>query len=285
MVMDKDTWIAENLFPKQDNVRKPRLNVKSVDLFNATRKTKFTLCVLGSWAIYTPPYNIARLSSLAREAGYATKTYDFNVESHYALKDANPELADAWNGANYFWWQDPEYYKRIHPTYKPFLQKYLKILLADDPDIIGFSCYYTNILATKWMIDAIKSRRPDITIILGGPECHESNFKKPEGADYIFVVESEQNILDFLNNWEDGIKPATDFIGGLYSDTRIDIDSLPYPDYSDFDLDKYWGRGSICAEISRGCIAKCSYCTEVYYWKFRDRGALTVVDELEHQVN
>lgn len=283
--MDKDTWIAENLFPKQDNVRKPRLNVKSVDLFNATRKTKFTLCVLGSWAIYTPPYNIARLSSLVREAGYATKVYDFNVESHYSLKEADPRLTDAWNGANYYWWQEPEYYRRIHHTYKPFLLKYLEILLADNPDVIGFSCYYTNILATKWMIDAIKSRRPDITIILGGPECHESNFKKPKGADYIFVGESEQNILDFLNNWEDGIKPTTDFIGGLYSDTRIDIDSLPYPDYSDFDLDKYLGRGSICAEISRGCIAKCSYCTEVYYWKFRDRGALTVVDELEYQVN
>ena len=71
----------------------------------------------------------------------------------------------------------------------------------------------------------------------------------------------------------------------MYSDTRIDIDSLPYPDYSDFDLTKYWGKNSVCAEISRGCIAKCSYCTEVYYWKFRDRGSKTVLDELEYQVN
>ena len=92
--MDKDTWIAENLIPK-NVVRKPRLNVKSVNVFNATRKTKFTLCVLGSWAIYMPPYNLARLSSLVREAGYLTKVYDFNVESHYALKEKNPELHDA----------------------------------------------------------------------------------------------------------------------------------------------------------------------------------------------
>ena len=231
-----------------------------------------------------PPYNIARLSSLIREAGYLTKVYDFNVESYHALIQANPDLEDAWNGANYWWWQSHEYFKRIHPTYEPILKEYLEVLLSDNPDIIGFSCYYTNIMATRWMVKEIKKVRPDITIILGGPECHEAYFKMPSEVDYYFIGESEQNILDFLGNWEQGIKPEQPAIGGLYSDTRIDIDSLPYPDYSDFDLSKYWGKDSICAEISRGCVAKCSYCTEVYYWKFRDRGATTVVDELEYQV-
>jgi hypothetical protein len=285
-MLDKDTWIAQNLIPKNTEVsiRKPRANLKSVEVFKATRKTSFTICILGSWAIYMPPYNVARLSALTREAGYLTKVYDFNVESHYELKEANSDLNDAWNGANYWWWRESEYYTRIHPTYEPILKEYLEILLADNPSILGFSCYYTNILPTRWMITQIKIRRPDITIVLGGPECHEKYFKKPKEVDYYFIGESEQNILDFLNNWENGIKPAQDAIGSLYSDTRIDIDSLPYPDYSDFDLKKYWGKNSICAEISRGCIAKCSYCTEVYYWKFRDRGANNVVDELEYQV-
>jgi hypothetical protein len=287
-MLDKDTWIAQNLIPKNDALqqsnRKPRLNVKSVNVFTATRKTKFTLCVLGSWAIYMPPYNLARLAALTREAGYFTTVYDLNVESHYALKEANPNLDDAWNGANYWWWQGDEYYKRIHPTYEPILREYLELLLETDSDIIGFSTYYTNLLPTKWMISEIKKRKPNITIVMGGPECHENYYKKPNGVDYYFIGESEQNILDFLENWENGIKPIAPAIGSLYSDTRIDIDSLPYPDYDDFDLTKYWGKNSICAEISRGCIAKCSYCTEVYYWKFRDRGAMTVVDELEYQI-
>ena len=100
MAMDKDTWIAENVFPKntQPNERKLRQNVKSVDVAVATRKTKITFCILGSWAIYMPPYNLSRLSALTREAGYYTRVFDFNVESHYALKSANPDLADAWNG-------------------------------------------------------------------------------------------------------------------------------------------------------------------------------------------
>lgn len=284
--MDKDTWIAQNLFPKNEapQARVKRQGVTSVNVFNATRKTKITLCVLGSWAIYMPPYNLARLTSLIRESGFHTNVYDYNVDSHYRLKEANPALEDAWNGANYWWWQDPEYYTRIHPTYQPILDEYIDNLIADKPDIIGFSCYYTNIFATRYAIEKIRTLAPEITIIMGGPECHEKYFKMPNGADYYFIGESEQNIIDFLNNWEKGIKPKEKSIGSLYSDTRIDIDSLPYPDYSDFDLTRYLGKNSICAEISRGCVAKCTYCTEVYYWKFRDRGALTVVDELEYQV-
>lgn len=285
--MDKDTWLAENVFPKDaaPNERKLRLNVKSVEVFTASRKTSLTLCVLGSWAIYMPPYNLARLSSLTREAGYHTRVFDFNVESHYALKEANPDLADAWNGANYWWWQEPEYSTRIHPTYEPILRTYMEKILEEETDIIGFSTYYTNLHATEWMIKEIRKVRPNVTILMGGPQCHERNFEMLSEADYYFIGESEQNVLDFLNNWEQGIKPESHAIGSLYSDTRIDIDSLPYPDYSDFDLTKYWGKNSICAEISRGCIAKCSYCTEVYYWKFRDRGSSNVIDELEYQVN
>ena len=242
-MLDKDTWIAQNLIPKNDipqhTTRKLRAGVTSVGVNSSYRKTKFTLCVLGSWAIYMPPYNLARLSALTREAGYPTSVFDFNVESHYALKEANTDLDDAWNGANYWWWQGDEYYKRIHPTYEPILKEYLEILLEEKADIIGFSTYYTNLLPTKWMISEIKKRQPDITIVMGGPDCHETYYKKPPEVDYYFIGESEQNILDFLENWEKGIKPLKPAIGSLYSDTRIDIDSLPYPDYSDFDLTKY----------------------------------------------
>lgn len=286
MAMDKDTWLAENIFPKneQPNNRKPRLNVKPVTVTSSIRKTKVTLCILGSWAIYMPPYNLARLSALTRESGYQTRVFDFNVESYYDLKEANPDLVDAWNGANYYLWNEPSYSEKIHPSYEPILKKYIQKIIEEDIDILGFSTYTTNLIPTEWVIREIKKIKPEITIVMGGPECHNRNFKMIPESDYFFLGESEQNFLDFLNNWENGIKPESQVIGSLYSDVRIDIDSLPYPDYSDFQLEKYLGKNSICAEISRGCIAKCSYCTEVYYWKFRDRGASNIVDELEYQV-
>jgi hypothetical protein len=282
--MDRDTWIAKNILPKNTSERRLRKNVKTVDVSYATRKTKLTLCVLPSWAVFMPPYNMARLSGLTREAGYLTKVYDFNVDAYHKVIEANEDLTNAWDSGNWYFWRYPEYYDIVHPTLEPILKDYINTLLNDNPDIIGFSLYWSNLEATKWVLQEIKKRRPDITIIIGGPQCAEKPFEKPNYVDYYFVGESEQNLIDFLNNWEQGIKPKSPEIGSLYSDTRIDIDSLPYPDYSDFDLDKYWAKNSVCSEISRGCVAKCAYCTEVWYWKFRDRGSKSVLDEIEYQV-
>lgn len=287
MASDKDSWVAENIIPKNPNfnqTRKPRANVLSVDSTYASRKTKITLCVLGSWAIYMPPYNLARLSALTREAGYLTRVYDFNIQSYHDMHLINPQLAeDAWNSANFKMW-GLNYEEKLHSTYEPLLNTYIERLLSDSPDIIGFSVYYTNILPTLWVAEKIKKIRPDITILLGGPECHHPEFSLPKNCDYFFVGESEKNLLDFLDSWEKGIKPDNVKIGSTYSDTRIDLDSLPYPDYSDFDLSSYLGQNSVCSEISRGCVAQCTYCTETYYWKFRDRGSKNVLDEIEYQV-
>ena len=279
-----DLWILENVVSKYTD--RPKRNfVEPVTVeFSATRKTKITFALLGSWAIQMPPYGLARLVALTKAAGYSTSVFDFNVQSSYDLKTENEELADAYLASNSWWWHKEHYYTKVFPSYEPLLREYIDTLLDTNPDIVGFSVYSTNICSTEWAVKEIKKRRPDVTIILGGPECHEVNFRKPPEVDYYFVGESEQTILDFLNNWEDGIKPVAPKIGGLFGQNRVDIDSLPFPDYSGFPLYKYTSVNSICSEISRGCVARCTYCSEVWYWKFRDRSAIAVVDELEHQI-
>jgi radical SAM superfamily enzyme YgiQ (UPF0313 family) len=283
---DRDMWIAKNILPKNTGVseRKPRKNLTAVDISYATRNTKLTLCVFPSWAVFMPPYNMARLCGLTREAGYLTKVYDFNVDAYHELVEQNEDLLNAWDSGNWYFWRSPEYFKIIHPTLEPIMHRYIDTLINDNPDIIGFSLYWSNLEATQWVFKEIKRRRPDITIVIGGPLCAEQPFTPPENVDYYFIGESEHNLLEFLNNWEQGIKPEKPGIGSLYSDVRIDLDSLPYPDYNDFDLDKYWAQNSVCSELSRGCVAQCSYCTEVWFWKFRDRGSKSILDELEFQV-
>lgn len=286
-VIDKDAWMAENILPKNQNlnVTKLRQFVKPIPIKTENRKTKLTFCVLGSWAVYMPPYNLAKLTSLLRESGYTTTIFDFNVESYHELRTLNKDLETAWDPGNFWWWsQEKEYYSRIHPTYEPILKDYIDLIFESDPDIIGFSLYYTNLFATYYMIEQIRKIKPSVTIILGGPQCHTNDFNCRDNVDYYFVGESEKNLLDFLENWEKGIKPIEKKIGSLYSDIRIDLNSLPYPDYSDYDLSRYIAGTSMCTEFSRGCVAKCTYCSETHFWKFRDRIANNVVDEIEYQV-
>ena len=282
--MNNDMVVLQNLAPKI--VNKPARNfIEPVTVeYSATRKTKITFALFGSWSIQMPPYGLARLVALTRASGYNTQVYDFNVQSYYDLKAEDPELAGAYEVANYWWWEEPYYSQKIFPVYQHLLQEYVDKILEGEPDIVGLSVYYTNILSTTWVVNEIKRRSPKTTIIFGGPQCNEGHFEKPDNVDYYFMGESEQTILDFLNNWENGIKPDAPKVGMLFGKVRVDIDSLPLPDYSSFSLYKYTLPNSICTELSRGCVARCTYCSEVWYWKFRDRDAIAIVDELEYQV-
>ena len=40
---------------------------------------------------------------------------------------------------------------------------------------------------------------------------------------------------------------------------------------------------AVCTELTRGCVARCTYCEEVWYWKFRDRAGHRVVEEMMQQ--
>ena len=46
----------------------------------------------------------------------------------------------------------------------------------------------------------------------------------------------------------------------------MDLNKLPFPDYRDFDLARYKQRG-LPVLTSRGCVARCSFCGEVVFWK------------------
>ena len=45
-----------------------------------------------------------------------------------------------------------------------------EVLLAQEPRILGFGVYIWNVAETTEVIAALKRVRPDITIIVGGPE-------------------------------------------------------------------------------------------------------------------
>jgi hypothetical protein len=40
---------------------------------------------------------------------------------------------------------------------------------------------------------------------------------------------------------------------------------------------------AISSELSRGCVATCTFCDETHFWKFRGRQAHTLIDEIENQ--
>lgn len=277
---DKHTWIAENLVLKGQTDPPRKKNIHPLVYNVEKKKTRLALCIMGAWGVFFPPYNVARLTGVTRSAGYETAAFDFNGELYKYLK--TQDMDKVWEATYYWWWMNHDYYEKLHPQLEPILSTYVDRVLATDPDIVGFSLYETNMQQSLWMMAQLKERRPGITIIAGGPSCHSPDFQKPDLVDHWAAGEGEQLILDFLHNFENQIENPVK-MGSTYSDNRLDLDSLPMPDYSDYDLSIYKMNG-ISTELSRGCVAQCSFCRETWFWKFRDRRSQTLLDEVEFQV-
>lgn len=253
----------------QKNLTQPVINHQS------TRKTRLALALLPEWAPYIPPYNLARITALSRASGFATVSYDINAACYSKFDKAY------WSGYKDWKWTNDDYYTEIHPMIEPLLNEYLEKIVAFKPDVMGFSIFTTTNKATKWMIQQLRIRLPDIVIIAGGPTAIQEKIEDTSIIDHIVVGEGEVVFLDLMEKIEAGIKIDEKFLVHDKS-IRIDLDSLPYPDYSDFDLSMYDQNG-VSAELSRGCVAKCQFCSETTFWRYRGRQATNILDELEYQ--
>ena len=258
----------------------PQKNLTPVIIHNATRKTRLTLVIMPEWGVFFPPYNLSRLCAMSRSAGFHTTMLDVNIKAYHELKGKLDY--DAWDGSREWVWAGKSYNEEIHPHLVPLFKKYLKIIIESNPDVVGFSLYYTNKQATNWMANQIRCALPNCKIIVGGPEAPNLNTDHQELYDHIIEGEGEQVLIDILEKIESSTVITEKF---LKKDPklRLDLDSMPFPDYSDYDLNEYTTPGGISAEISRGCIAKCVFCTEVHFWKYRGRMSGSLLDEVEYQ--
>lgn len=250
-----------------------------------TRETKLVLVLCPEWSPYMPPFSLARLSGIAKAAGYETHIMDLNVKAYNAYRNdwqPNKKLGfRLWNPAQSWRWLGENYYKDIHPTLEPILNEAIDQILALNPKVVGFSVYYISEEPTKWMCRELKRRNPEILIAVGGPNVHKYWFKVEDYYDYVIVGEGEQNLLKMLDEIEEGWIPTQPQVLTQPENQRININDLPMPDYESIDFSQYEIPNGVNSEISRGCTAKCSFCEETHFWKYRQRQSVDLIKEVE----
>lgn len=151
-------------------------------------------------------------------------------------------------------------------------------------DIAGFSCFKSNFKTTLEIIKILKSKKPNIEIILGGPEITRQFFK---GADFLTTGAGK---LSNLNVAGEGELSLFEYITGRNNGRKIsqfyelgDLKDLPFPEYKGLDLSLYPRRNAISILSSRGCFKKCAFCSErLLYKKLRFRPAENVIDEIAY---
>lgn len=165
-------------------------------------------------------------------------------------------------------------------------------VLRQEPALVGLTCYLWNIDRALWIAAELRRRRPDVRIVLGGPEITADNAWVLQSgvADYAVLGEGEQTFADLLAALARG-RPRAPAIPGLWRlpggvappprSPLAGLDEISSP-YLEGILDAADDE-SLLLETTRGCMFQCRFC---YYPKSYQRQQFLSEDKvlanLEH---
>ena len=122
--------------------------------------------------------------------------------------------------------------------------------------IVGFGVYLWNVRQTTAVLRLLKAVRPQITVVLGGPEVSHELDGQPivALADYVIAGWGDLAFARLCRSLLDGQPPLNKVIAG--GPPPLSEIALPYAEYSDADL----AHRLLYVESSRGCPFTCEFC-------------------------
>lgn len=185
------------------------------------------------------------------------------VESSYSHSSlALPLLSNACRDVSGWEWE------LVSGTIRDDAFELCRRVVSLEPDVVSSTAYLFNRHVVLDVLGRIKRLRPDVVIIVGGPEClgegADSLLSSSSFIDYVVRGEGESVLplfLERLSSGEDmGGIPGLLYRGGENSGSGFDTGwaEAPLPG-SDrfFDFEKPFAQ----IETSRGCPMGCTYCT------------------------
>ena len=132
----------------------------------------------------------------------------------------------------------------------------LELILAQAPRVVGVGVYIWNVEQATRLVADLKRVRPDVTVVLGGPEVsHETDAQEiVRYADYVVTGEADLAFANLCEKLLAGRRPLAKAVpADLPEFSRL---ALPYDHYTDEDV----RHRVIYVEASRGCPFKCEFC-------------------------
>ncbi|GAV10241.1 B12-binding domain-containing radical SAM protein [Paenibacillus sp. NAIST15-1] len=157
-------------------------------------------------------------------------------------------------------------------TIKDPVMNIVSDLYQREPDVIGFSCYIWNIEETIKVVNMLRKVRPEIRIVLGGPEVSYDTkewMERLSDVDFIVMGEGEETLLHLLREIEGEGKYHFVF-GVAYRNKqgevvinpprpKLDLNEIPSPHRFAEDIPSL-GKRVVYFETSRGCPFSCQFC-------------------------
>ena len=219
--------------------------------------------------------------------GFTSRCFDLvrDSEEYFGKEDSkkvNSFLLADWHSGIHADPQDKEIYNLLLDYYRDYV---LEKIAPLQPEYIGVSVFSQNSQKSASILcKSLREVLPDSKIVLGGTGLGVTMGGKKDYGDTML----EQNLADYFIDGEgelalvELLKGNLDY-PGINSTTYNqidDLDSIPFPDYSDY-YDDYGRIQKITLTGSRGCVRRCSFCDIGAFWKkFRYRSGKNIAEEL-----
>lgn len=261
---------------------------------------KVALIQCPGWGRDCPPYSLALLTAILREKNHEVFSFDINNALYCSGPD---EYKKFWDDKDlYSFWSTKDLISKFIEDNDKMLEFQVESILNTAARVIGFTVHFSSLLVSLELARRLKAKDKERIVVFGGPDCCRQlrglEIIEDSAVDVVNVGEGDLSILELLKQIENG---GVEFVKGALikkNGTIIDcgeseiignLDSLPFPDYSDFseDISRGLYRQPERLEIldSRGCITKCHFCSEWQFWKrFRSMSGQRMFEEISYQI-
>lgn len=167
----------------------------------------------------------------------------------------------------------------IEFTIQQNVEDILEKIIDQNPRIIGFSVYIWNVLSITALVKELKRLRPQIIIIIGGPEVsyEYENTDIYQACDYLITGWGDISFYQLCQQLMTGKIIGKKVIEGIQP--KLEELAYPYDYYTEFDLK----HRTVYMEASRGCPFKCEFCLsslDKTAWSFPLDSFLIEMDKL-----
>jgi hypothetical protein len=262
------------------------------------RHPRVCLALYPGLSFDAPALGPALLKSFLSAHDYETTTLDLGP---LFLKRATPELAALMNppaeGS-----RDKRLAAALWLRMMQTADEAVRRILEWKPDIVGFTAYTPTWHINTMLAERIKRLDHRISVVIGGPEVSRLFILKGvpvngrgnglDAVDALVPGEGELPLLELVSHWDASgfqqcsgafVKMRGEFVWTKESPLVEELDSLPFPDFSDCNFDDYGDNRHLVTYFNRGCYKKCVFCEGIKYsGKWRTRSGRRVADEIEH---
>ncbi len=230
------------------------------------------------------PINVAYLASYLKHKGYQVQSLDLSVELSIP-NDCDDEF-----------WRQKENCISFFEKNKNLFDEWIVKILKFSPRVIGFCIWESNEYFALRLAELIKKQDPNILIVFGGPHCSYGgkNLISEPIVDIVVYGEGEETLFDIIKTYTEEHK--VEYSNGCLfkKDGKIidygprseieNLDRLPFPDFSGFQIGKYM-HDFIPISFSRGCAWRCPYCSTAIRWKkIRLRSPENIYEEIKYRL-